>query len=124
MGQEKFVGQRLTFCHCATQRSALLYYFCVSVDFVSHVFNVSTLDVGNNFSDYLSVVLSLFLANNLSACNYSKENNINKASYQLHWDKANLQQYDRYTYSFLDGIGLGYAQTFLNCKIGCTCGRW
>lgn len=112
-----------SYCHETLQHYSLLDYFCVSVDLVSQVSNVATIDVGNNLSDHLPVVLTLHLPSDQSGIYRNENNNINNSLCQLRWDKANLQDYDWYTHCFLDAIGLNYAQTFLNCSVGCTCNK-
>ena len=54
-----------SYCHETLQHYSLLDYFCVSVDLVSQVSNVATIDIGNNLSDHLPVVLRLHLPSDL-----------------------------------------------------------
>ena len=89
-----------TYRHETLQHYSLLDYFCVSVDLVSHVSNVATIDVGNNLSDHLPVVLSMHLPSDQSGIYRNENNNINNSLCQLRWDKANLQDYDWYTHCF------------------------
>ena len=67
---------------------------------MSQVSNVATIDVGNNLSDHLPVVLRLHLPSDQSGIYRNENNNINNALYQPRWDKANLQDYDWYTHCF------------------------
>jgi len=63
-----------SYCHETLQHYCLLHYFCVSVDLVSQVSNVATVDVSNNLSDHLPVLLRLHLPSDQSGI-YSNENN-------------------------------------------------
>ena len=54
---------------------------------------------------------------------HSNDNKASNTAYELRWDKSDLRLYDKYTYQYLEAIGLGYAHQFSNCTSDCSCGR-
>jgi len=81
----------------------------------------STIDVGNNLSNHLSLETCLIL--NSTPKYHSNDNKVSNTAHQLRWDKSDLRLYDKYTYQYLEAIGLGYAHQFSNCTPYCSCGR-
>jgi len=85
--------------------------------------DVVSVDVGNNLSDHMPLTASITLKINTNTSSGSNNGPSCNTSCHLRWDKADRHVYDALTFYNLESIGLGFANLFSDCDVGCKCGR-